>query len=216
MHCNATTIIGRSPVQVPASAPEFPTCFFSSSSLFHFPDPPKTWEHLGARSQRLWLPHVFVTQVSRAWQRYDPQIASAVSNAIPQCEAQSKNTQKERHVGRSSKSFGFARIGIDARLFRLRSRNVPADIGSQSQHELEPPVQQHTADHGVRNIVAIGPGDRRSRRHRRRTEIIDCHFSACRPRSIRRDIRRTGEQQPQGGDHRRRQTLYRQRSLEHH
>jgi hypothetical protein len=30
---------GRSPVQVRASAPDFPTCFFSISSLFHFPDP---------------------------------------------------------------------------------------------------------------------------------------------------------------------------------
>ena len=40
-------VIGRSPVQVRASAPEFPTCFFSISSLFRFLNPPKTREHLG-------------------------------------------------------------------------------------------------------------------------------------------------------------------------
>jgi hypothetical protein len=40
------------------------------------------------------------------------------------------------------------------------------------------------ADHGMRNVIAVGPGHRRSNRYRERlrskTEVIDLHFLGCR------------------------------------
>src|SRR5580704_6260034 len=76
------------------------------------------------------------------------------------------------------------------------------------------------ADNSVRDIVAVGPGNRRSRRHRERhrckTEIIDFHVGNYRRRSICRHIRRTVEQQSQRDHHQRHPAKNRHRSLDHH
>src|ERR1700676_1746215 len=48
------------------------------------------------------------------------------------------------------------------------------------------------ADNRMRNVVAIGPGNCGSRRHRERcwpkTEIIDFYFRSCRLLGIRREV----------------------------